>query len=112
MVLILTLIPQYTTENCSTIKSNITCDFWEKMVSQKGMFFNQSLTCMNYNPVFWSNIVLGIKKPQEVLLNLETIEVLQVDETSKVRGFNQKHYLKLRYLFVVFFFRKWKVYGG
>ena len=85
MVLTFTLIHQYATENCSTIKSNITCDFWEKMVSQKGMFFNQSLTCMDYNPVFWSNIVLGIKKPQEVLLYLETIEVLQVDETSKVK---------------------------
>ena len=94
VMVILTMIPQYATETCSNFKGNITCDFWEKMVSRKGMFLNESLTCMNYNSKFWSNIVLGIKKPQEVLMNLETIEVLQVDETSKVSWLNQKDCLE------------------
>ena len=89
VMVIFTLIPQYATETCANFKGNITCDFWEKMVSRKGMFLNESLACMNYNSKFWSNIVLGIKKPQEVLMNLETIEVLQVDETSKVSVLNQ-----------------------
>ena len=84
LVFLLKLIPSYANDSCDLAKSNITCDFWERMVSQHGIFFNQSLICMDYKPYKWSNMVMGVQKPQEVFMNLETIEVLLVDETSKV----------------------------
>ena len=83
LVIFLMLITQTTNAECPP-KGNFTCKFWEKMVSRQGFFLEDSLKCLNYNPKLWSNIVFSINKPQEVLFYLNTVEVLKVDESSKV----------------------------
>ena len=83
LVIFLTLIAQTANAECPP-KGNFTCKFWEMMISRQGTFLEDSLKCLDYNPKLWSNIVFSINKPQEVLFYLNTVEVLKVDESSKV----------------------------